>query len=194
MLIRNRTAALLLYGAGYQLGETMGSHFVTLHACSLEQLRAWVGSRDRTLLNRIAGDERQTHEQALIELIDGTYDTEESERAIEMIRAFELLCKLASSHSVTIEMYDDEEESPLIWRLCWEGEDGIELPVSEEGTPAATYHSAESTQALLHEFEKLQKSGGYEAQYLTEESLAEIIKALEIAEASKSGIYGFVEY
>ena len=130
----------------------MGSHFVTLYVCPLEKVRAMVGSHDRDLLHQIDKDRRKEQEQALNELIDGTYKKEENPRAGALIRAFEQLCKSASTHSVNIEMYDDEEEAPLLWRLCWEGEDSIELPMSDDGTPALTYHSPDGTQALLKNF------------------------------------------
>lgn len=172
----------------------MGSHFITLHACALENVRSMLGSRDRAILKRLENDERNEHEQALGELIDGTYDKDDSAQSAGLIRAFELLCKLVSKHSVTIEMYDDEEEAPLLWSLCWEGEDAIELPISDEGTPAVTYHAPGTVKKLLPEFQKLKKKGGYDEQYLNSDSLADILKALEAASSMKCGLFGFVEY
>jgi hypothetical protein len=172
----------------------MGSHFVTLHVCELKTVQGMVGSSDRAILDRIDGAGRKDHERELVELIDGTFEIDGNERAGELIRAFELLCKLVSTHSATIEMYDDEEESPLLWRLCWEGEDGVELPFSEYGTPAVCYHPLEAVDSLTREFSSLQKEGGYDPKYLDSKSLVEILKTLHAASSAGCGLFAFVEY
>lgn len=172
----------------------MGSHFVTLHVCELKSLQELVGSSDRSVLNVIDAPKRKEYERELTELINGSFEKDGNERAGQLIRAFELLCKVVSRKSSTIEMYDDEEQSPLLWRLCWEGEDGVELPFSEDGTPAVCYHPPEAVTSLTDEFNALQAKGGYDPRYLDSNSLAELLEILRAAKSSRCGLFAFIEY
>lgn len=169
----------------------MGSHFLTLHACGLEQIQALIGSKDAKLLAKIPTAARDEHADALRALLEQDFDAADP---AALIRALEVFCKSAAMHSVTIEMYDDEDAAPLLWQLCWEGDEVIDLPLSDDGTPALTCLAPASVNARLQAFQQLQQSGGYEDRYLNKDDLERIVGALQVAEAGKLGMFGFVEY
>jgi hypothetical protein len=172
----------------------MGSHFMTLYACDPDALVAKVGSGDP---GQTPGDAPEEAGPFLDQLIQGAYPrADEHDDAPELIRAFELLCKALDPNGTAIEMYEDEDESPELYRFCWaewDGDDPFELPFSPHGVPAVTYHGPAATERWAKIFTELRDTEWNE-DMIAGEDLDELISALDSAASRGTGVFLFLEY
>jgi hypothetical protein len=107
------------------------------------------------------------------------------------------LCKKTATTSATLELYEDEEETPELWNFIWsdwEPEDPFELPLSPNGSPAVTFKDSQAAAIWLSRFDKVQKAGGYDSRYLSSDDLARLILVLQEALKQSSDVFAFIEY
>jgi len=151
----------------------MGSHFLTLYAAPLDKVSAIVGCKDAEKLTALGIAEDADERPYIERLIQGQYardpETFEAEDGAELVRALAVLCEKTASAQVTLELYEDEEETPDLWAFIWsewEPADPFELPLSPDGAPAVTYKDPAVAADWLRRFEAVKKAGGYGTRYL----------------------------
>jgi hypothetical protein len=179
----------------------MGSHFLTLYVAPLEKLSAIVGSKDLAKLDALSIAEEAAERQYIDRLIQRDYardkDTFEAEDGAQLIRALAALCEKTASTRATLEIYDDEEETPELWNFIWsewEPEDPFELPLSPDGSPAVTFKDSHAAAVWLSRFERVKEAGGYDSRYLNAGDLATLIRLLQEAVQQSAGVFAFIEY
>jgi hypothetical protein len=179
----------------------MGSHFLTLYVAPLGKLSIIIGSKDLANLAALGIAEGSAERPYIEKLIQRDYvrdpETFEAEDGAPLIRALAALCKKTATTSVTLELYEDEEETPELWNFIWsdwEPEDPFELPLSPNGSPAVTFKDSKAAAVWLSRFEKVKKAGGYDSRYLSSDDLARLILVLQEALKQSSDVFAFIEY
>jgi hypothetical protein len=188
----------------------MGSKFMDIYVADLDGIGRQVGSRDmdvvRRVIDAVPEDERededpdqpQWREDALRALVERSYtrdpDSLEHEDADGIIWAFEQLCRYSCAASATVEMDEDEDETPLLWDFIWSDWDGgdlLELPLSPYGAPAVGWHGPQRAAQYRDEFAALRSSGANNERYLPAEELDQIIEILDTAVKAGQGVFVF---
>lgn len=179
----------------------MGSNFMAVYVCDLDQIIQLLQSRDGTAVQAItaAADQPLTasESEALRLLVERRYvrdpHTSVADNGDVLIRAFERVCRhLCSSHA-GVDMYEDEDETPLLWEFVWDAEDPLDLPTSPHGTPAVGWHDPEQTAHYVTGFSRQRADGSIDEQFLQPEELDVLIDLLTAAQAQGRGVFVFRE-
>jgi hypothetical protein len=172
-----------------------------MYRTALDGLASIVGSHDPAKLAALGFAEDDDARPYLEKLIQGDYardpDTFEAEDGAELIRALAALCEKTSSGQVTLELYEDEDETPDLWNFIWsdwEPDDPFELPLSPDGAPAVTFKDSNAAAAWLSRFEKVKSAGGYARRYLSPDELDSMLEFLRDTVKQSSGVFAFIEY
>ena len=177
---------------------------MTIYAADRDEVARRVGSRDITTVERVAETAEvplgTDQRQALAALLNREYTrhprTLEHDSAPHLIRAFGRLCRLSSSASTTVEMYDDPDATPVLWNFIWsdwDGADMLALPLSPYGNPAVTWHGPQLTAKFRAEFTAWRSGGSLDETYLMGYELDSIIDILGTAEEQGRGVFVFYE-
>ena len=179
----------------------MGSHFLRLYVAPLEKLSAIVGSKDLAKLAALGIADDDAERPYIERLIQRDYardpDTFEAEDGAQVVRALAALCEKTASKKATLELYEDEEETPELWNFIWsdwEPGDPFELPLSPDGSPAVTFRDSDAAAEWLSRFERVKEAGGYDSRYLNAGDLATLILMLQEAVQQSAGVFAFIEY
>jgi hypothetical protein len=178
----------------------MGSTYVSIYLADPREAVRRVGSGDRALFEHLTRDTDPALSDCMRLLIDGGYTrlpkASRSQLAPGLIQAFQVLCHDLCRLTASIEVYDDEDETPLLWKFLWsdwDGDDPLRLPYSPFGVPAVTWHGSGRIATYYHQFASLRASGGYDPRYLDPAALDGLINLLSAAVAMNSGAYVFAE-
>jgi hypothetical protein len=179
---------------------------MAVYACDLGVVRGYIGSRDRALVAAAVATEAGSaledgHRQALQALVDGTFPTDEDEYLDTyggiMNFALEALCDHASVATAPgLEMYDDRQASPVLYRFLWDpwdGADTLGLTVVDDDLNAVTWRGPGLRDQYLAEFRAVQAAGGY-PRCLSEETAGDIVEVLEHAREAGVGVFVFTKY
>ena len=181
----------------------MGSHFMKIHPMHLGTVAEIIGSNDPSLLRSLCETSGATRGDAdrlaMAELIGGRFTSSdhhlgEHPNAPTLIRALDRLCEYTSQPAPAIEMYDDDERSPLLWEFIWRGGNPLGLPRSPHGVPAMTWHEPSETARYAMRFTDLKSSGTWNRECLSDAELDEIIRLVRQAKTANLGVFVFVEY
>lgn len=178
----------------------MGSRYVSVYVADLREVTRRVGSRDRGLAEHLTRDIDEALAEPMLLLIDGEYarlpKAARDQHAPGLIQAFQVLCHDLCRLSVTLQVYDDEEVTPLLWDFLWsdwDGQDPLGLPFSPYGVPAVVWHGPRRIAICRNEFVSLRADGGYDPRYLPPQELDNLINLLNAAVAVNSGVFVFAE-
>ena len=183
----------------------MGSKFISIYAADLAEVGKHVGSGDADLVRWLSQEQTEPmsedEREALDALVSGDYprfegDDPEYEQADDLIRAFEFLCEHACVVRDTIEMYDHEEETPLLWEFLWsevDGDNPFELPYSEYGTPAVAWHTPARVMDYRARFAQWRAGGEVNERFIGLHELDGLIAILERAVEGGHGAFVFYE-
>ncbi len=175
----------------------MASNFLSLYSLEVDKLQEAFDAKKRELLEQIVDPEKRKYATKIVEH-DYSRDskTHENPDGAQFIYAFQALVAVLAKHTLTIECYVDDEETPELFRFAW-GESAAnnysDLPLSPYGTPAFKYKNVESLETFLTELENVNTAEGYaNKRYLRDEDLEELISFLKQTIASKCGMFVFV--
>jgi hypothetical protein len=176
----------------------MGSHFLTLHTGSPDAISTLKKKDHRELLDHVKDpalrdfvvkilEENFTRDSKTLEHPDGHH----------FVRAFEVLSQFVCKQAVTLELYDDDEETPELWNFIWsewEPEDYFFIPLSPYGTPKVTYKNNQALVKYLDQFKSVRKNGGYQNNFVGPKELDSLISTIESAIHQGLGVFVFIEY
>ncbi|HEX6685099.1 MAG TPA: hypothetical protein VF062_20075, partial [Candidatus Limnocylindrales bacterium] len=178
----------------------MGSKYVSVYVADLREVARRVGSRDRALAERLTRDIDAALAGPMRLLIDGGYaglpKASRDQVAPGLIQACQVLCHDLCRVSATIEVYDDEVATPLLWEFLWSGWDGddpLALPYSPYGVPAVVWHGPRRIAAYRNEFVSLRANDVYDRRYLPPSELDALINLFDAAVALNSGAFVFAD-
>jgi len=180
----------------------MGSHFVAVYVCDLEILGHYIGvsesSKVQDILERLrprCHDEGQM--KALDKVVRKIYkadpETGESADGHDLIRAFRLICEEHLGEQESLEVYEDPDETPTLWKFIFEGEAPFEIPLSPYGNPAVSWHSPKHATAILDLFKRELEEKRFKKGFLGEEELKSIVQKLSSAQSGNQGALVFYE-
>jgi hypothetical protein len=174
----------------------MASHFITVLPNTSATVKAALLSQDSAFEAALLVEGSAEEQAALRGTFTRDSKTLESPNAPLIIRAFERICRHFASADLTIEAYEDEDRTPLLWDFVWsewDGGDDLGLPLSPYGVPAVTWHGPGRVVELLSSFESLHSEGEWDRDCLSLESLDLLLCTLRGARAHQQGVFVFTE-
>ena len=140
------------------------------------------------------GDEK---EKTYLEgLIDGRFESVESEEVGYLLYAFQKVCETYSPPKATVEIYVEEEQFPEIFKFIYQADDPpVSLPTSSYGNPAVVFWPHDEVKRLITVFDSLdfpkieamsEHPGGYK------DEIRELTAVLAFSNASGRGVYVFL--
>lgn len=174
----------------------MGSKFVTVHVCDQAEVLALLAAGDRAWTATLDIDD--AHRAALEDLsrraAQRDVEAFSDEDAPIWIEAFERACARASALSVTLEVYDDPDETKELWRFIWSEwspPDVLELPLSEAGSPHVTYLDANDVAEHRRAFARLVEQGGTHERFFPRSECLRLLSTLDEALGRGCGVFVF---
>lgn len=124
-------------------------------------------------------------------------DTWEHPDGQHLVRAFAALCRYFANKTATIELYEDEDESRLLWFLCWDewdGDDPFQIPLSPHGCPSVTFHGPDRLTAINEELQKVRAQDNSYSNHISDEELTSLIEFIDQAIVDNQGVFAHIEY
>ena len=173
----------------------MGGFYLYIYQCDHQKVSE---SLNEKFMAKIADKLEPSERSAMEKLVTGNYkrdsETLESEDAVELIEALEIICKEQATKSAIIEFYPDDENLEEFYNWAfddWDVPDDFKLPISPYGTPAVVYRNQKSLPKYLEVFQKAKTNGKYNREFINEQSLEDVIAIVSSTLKKNSGLFIF---
>ncbi|QBG34931.1 hypothetical protein [Litorilituus sediminis] len=170
------------------------SYFLNIYECEHDIINRTIVSKEDCVIQASTSSIQVDN---LNKLYSKSYtrdpETLESDDAIELLEAFEFICKQKNKGAETVELYLNDDY-PIMEEFIfndWDVNNDFGLPLSPNGTPAVIYRNSSSLNSFLSTFKEMIENEDYDEDFIAEDELNKLNSMINHAIKSRNGLFIF---